>query len=63
MMLSQPELSQPDLIVGILQELERQCPGASLTQEAINALIIAVDLMIKAQNYDVVVPDSDQGEA
>ena len=43
-------LSQMDLIVGILQELERQCPGAYVTQEAMNTLIRAVDLLITAQS-------------
>lgn len=52
-------LSQMNLIVGILKELERQCPGAYVTQEAMNALTIAVDLLIAAQD----VPDTDQGEA
>lgn len=52
-------LSQPDLIIGFLEDLERQCPGAYVTQEAMNALTIAVDLLIAAQD----VPDTDQGEA
>jgi hypothetical protein len=56
-------LSQLDLIVGVLQELERQCPGAYMTQDAMNALIIAVDLIIEAQKYDVVVPDPDSEDA
>lgn len=49
-------LSQSELLIGILHELERQCPGAYVTQDTMNALIIAVDFMTAAQH----VTESDE---
>lgn len=51
--------AQMDLVMAILTELERQLPGASLTQRQFNEIVRAADLIVAAMNE----PDADQERA
>lgn len=42
--------SQPDLVCAILGELDRQQPGARVTQYQFNTLVDAANLVIAAMN-------------
>jgi len=51
-------ISQSELVVALLAELERQCPGVTINQAAFNAIIFAADAIVAAAKTGLSMPNA-----